>query len=57
MPGFQAVMADMATLKPVVPDYRPQGSVEANNALMEDIKYKSGLRDGFDTLYRALVGR
>lgn len=54
---FQLIMTDLANLRPVVPDYRPQGSTEANNSHLETIKYQSGMKDGFDLLYRALIGR
>jgi hypothetical protein len=50
-------MTDMAKMRPVVPDYRPQGSTEANSSYIELIKYQSGMKDGFDLLYRALIGR
>jgi hypothetical protein len=54
---FQVIMTDMAKMRPVVPDYRPQGSTEANSSYIELIKYQSGMKDGFDLLYRALIGR
>lgn len=55
--NFQAIMADMLKMRPVIPEYTPQDTMDKTANLMEEIKYKSAKRSGFDLLYRALVGR
>lgn len=53
---FRHVMRDLGKLRPVVPEYQPQASQEANQHLLEQIKFESGRRAGFDAIYRFLTG-
>lgn len=50
-------MDAMHKSRPVVPAYRPAGSIEANNAVIEELKYQSGRQDGFDLLFKLLTGK
>ena len=54
---FQEIMDAMHKSRPVVPAYRPAGSMEANNAVIEELKYQSGRQDGFDLLFKLLTGK
>ena len=42
--------------RPVVPKYRPGLTSEETAGLLEQIKYESGRRDGFDHLLLHLTG-
>lgn len=55
-PKFKQVMREFKELRPLVSRFKPQGSVEANNELLERIKYESGRQDGFDLIYLQLTG-
>ena len=55
-PKFKQVMKEFRTLRPPVSKYRPQISQEANNELLERIKYESGKQDGFDLIFLLLTG-
>lgn len=54
---FQEIMDAMSKHRPVIPEYRPAGSREANDGLIETIKYESGRQDGFDLLFKLLTGK
>jgi len=56
-PDFQVVMDSMKQFRPVIPAYRPDSTTEADRALIEQIKYQSGRQDGFDLLFKFLVGK
>lgn len=55
-PKFKQVMKEFREQRPLVSTYKPQGSVEANNELLERIKYESGRRAGFDLIFLLLTG-
>lgn len=55
-PKFKVVIREFRELRPLVSRFKPQGSVEANNELLERIKYESGRQDGFDLIYLQLIG-
>lgn len=55
-PKFKHVLRELQQLRPVIQSYRPQSSQEANQQLMEEIKYDSGRQAGFDLIYRFLTG-
>lgn len=55
-PKFRQVMKEFRELRPVVPPYVPQASSEANQELIERIKYECGRRAGFDLIYLQLTG-
>lgn len=57
-PKFQAVMAEIyKTHRPGIPPFDPKGTTEENLALIESIKFASGMQKGFDLLFSLLVGR
>lgn len=53
---FRHVMRELKSLRPVIPAYQPQVSQEANQQLLEQIKFDSGQVKGFDSIYRFLTG-
>ena len=53
---FRHVMRDLGQMRPIIPAYVPQDSQEANQHLLEQIKFESGRRAGFDAIYRFLTG-
>lgn len=55
-PGFQMIMDDMKKRRPVVPEFAPQESRDANEVLLEQIKAESYKRQGFDLLFKLLIG-
>lgn len=55
-PKFKQVMREFRELRPLIKSYKPQESIEATQALLEEIKYESGRRDGFDLIYLQLTG-
>lgn len=57
MPEFQLVMDDAGKHRPIVPTYRPAGSLEESNAVIEEIKFQSGRQEGFDFLFKYLTGK
>lgn len=55
---FQVIMEqEMWKHRPVIPEYVPQDTRDKTENLVERIKFESAKRLGFDTLYRALLGR
>ena len=54
---FQAVMDEMLRIRPVIPDYQPQPTMDGTANMVERIKYYSASRAGFDLLYKVLAGR
>ena len=54
---FQVVMDEVLKLRPVIPEYQPQATMDETANMIERIKYFSASRSGFDLLYRALAGR
>ena len=54
-PRFQIVMAEVVNQRPLVPAYLPGPKTETE-ALIEQIKFLSGMRRGFDLLYGILTG-
>lgn len=53
---FKQVMKEFKTLRPVVPQYEPQATSEANQELIERIKFAHGMRKGFDLIYQQFTG-
>ena len=57
-PKFQAVMAEVyRASRPGIPAFDPKGTTEENLAIIEQIKFASGMQKGFDLLFALLVGR
>lgn len=55
---FQVIMEEVIwKQRPVIPDYVPQQTRDATENLIKKIEYQSAMRQGFDTLYRALAGK
>lgn len=54
---FQVIMAEMLKVRPVVPTYKPQKTLDETANIMEQIKYSSAQQDGFDLLFSALTGK
>jgi hypothetical protein len=55
-PKFRQVMKEMKELRPVLRRYQPQATSEANQELIEQIKFETGRQDGFDLIYMILTG-
>lgn len=55
-PKFLQVTKELKALRPVIPQFHPQASQEANNELLEQIKFISGKQVGFDLIYSFLTG-
>lgn len=55
-PLFKDMVNEFRKLGPVVPKYTPQASTEANEQLLERIKFESGRKEGFDLLLLFLTG-
>jgi len=55
-PKFRQVMKEMKERRPVLPRYQPQATSEANQELLEKIKFETGRQDGFDLIYLILTG-
>ena len=55
-PKFKQVMKEFKELRPVVPKYKPQQSMESSAELYERIKYESARQDGFDLIFLYLTG-
>ena len=49
-------MKEMKERRPVLPRYQPQATSEANQELLEKIKFETGRQDGFDLIYLILTG-
>lgn len=49
-------MKEFKELRPVVPQYEPQATSEANQELIERIKFSHGMRKGFDLIFQQLTG-
>lgn len=56
-PEFASIMKSMEEQRPIVPRYVPQQTKEAQEVLMEKIKFEMARQDGFDRLFALLVGR
>lgn len=55
---FQAVMAEIwRAHRPGLPSFEPKATQEENIALLENMKFSSGMQKGFDLLFALLVGR
>ncbi len=55
-PKFQAVMAEVNRLRPIVPVYLPKGTKEETDVIVEQIKFTYGEQRGFDLLFNLLTG-
>ena len=55
-PKFKHVMKELVALRPVIPAFSPQDSQEANQHLLEQIKYDAGRKAGFDLVFLLLTG-
>lgn len=55
-PLFVASMKEVKKHRPLVPAYKPCHSREEADSLMEQIKFESGRKEGFDLLYLLLTG-
>lgn len=56
-PDFQVIMKGISKGRPVIPDYKPQPTMDETANLMERIKHQSALQQGWDLLYITLVGK
>ena len=54
---FQAIMEDLMTTRPLIPGYTPQKTRDETENLIEQIKHKSSMQQGWDLLYQQLIGR
>ena len=54
---FQVVMDEMIKIRPVIPEYQPQQTMDGTANMLERMKYYSASRAGFDLLYKVLAGR
>ena len=54
---FQAVMEEMWKTRPIVPAFKIAKTKDELELIVENIKYQSALRDGFDLLFARLTGR
>lgn len=54
---FASIMQTMEKQRPIVPRYQPQQTKEAQEVLMEKIKFEMARQDGFDRLFSLLTGK
>jgi hypothetical protein len=54
--NFQAIMREIVKNRPVIAEYRPQSTRDETENLIEQIKYETAKRSGFDLLYTLLSG-
>ena len=55
-PKFRQVMKEFKELRPFIPRFKPQASIDGSAELMEQIKFESARQDGFDLIYSQLTG-
>lgn len=54
---FRKLMQEIrAELRPIVRQWKPQETADANAALIEEIKFSQAQQQGFDLLYQILTG-
>lgn len=53
---FKGWMEELEKQRPVVPEYRPQETRDAEHALLERIKYETARQQGFDLFRLYLTG-
>lgn len=53
---FQQIMQQMKHERPIVSDYYPGKTFDENQFAVEQMKFSSAQRQGFDKLYRLLTG-
>lgn len=51
---FQIIMDGLKQHRPVVPSFRPG---KEQDELIEKIKFQTGMQEGFDLLFKLLVGK
>jgi hypothetical protein len=56
-PEFQAVMDEALKHRPVVPAFVICDTKDAQEMVIENIKFQTARQNGFDFLYQFLVGR
>lgn len=56
-PEFQAVLDDALKHRPVIPAFVICGTKDEQDMVIEQIKYHTARRNGFDFLYQHLTGR
>lgn len=54
--NFQQLMRSIHPHRPIVPTWKPQDTRDANEKLIEDIKYASAFQQGWDLLYATIMG-
>ena len=57
MPEFQAVMAESKQHRPIVPEFKILKTRDEQEHLLDQIKFQTGRRDGFDFLFRLLTNQ
>ena len=55
-PKFRHVLKELKDVRPVIPFYKPQDTIDAQAMLIEQIKYSTATQQGFDLLYLILTG-
>lgn len=53
---FKTIMAELLTTRPLIPGYTPQKTRDETENLIEQIKHKSSMQQGWDLLYGQLMG-
>jgi hypothetical protein len=54
-PEFQAVMGELKKHRPIVPEFKLQKTRDAQEQLLDQIKFQSGRKEGFDFLFSLLT--
>ena len=55
--NFKAIMEEMLKKRPVIPEYQPQDTMDKTQNVIEQIKFSTAQRSGFDLLYTNLMGK
>jgi hypothetical protein len=57
MPEFQAVIEEAKKHRPIVPEFKIQKTRDDQEQLLDQIKFQTGRKEGFDFLLRLLTNQ